>query len=66
MKRQVALLFSIFFVVVMVGAAIMSTSAAAGQITLSYANFPPAPLFHAFRWNAGKLKLKNGPMERSP
>ena len=63
MKRQVALLFSIFFVVVMVGAAIMSTSAAAGQITLSYANFPPAPTFPCVqmeRWKTEIEKRTNG------
>ena len=58
MKRQAVLMVTIFFVMVMVGAASMPGMAAAGSVKLSYANFPPAPTFPCVQMERWKTEVE--------
>jgi TRAP-type C4-dicarboxylate transport system substrate-binding protein len=58
MKRQAVLMVTIFFVMVMVGAAGIPGMAAAGPVKLSYANFPPAPTFPCVQMERWKTEVE--------
>lgn len=63
MKKQAALMVTIFFLLSTFGVVIMPTASTAGPITLSYANFPPPvtfPCVQMERWKTEVEKRTNG------
>ena len=66
MKPKFAMILLAVFVAAVTLSAVGSTSAAAAEITLSYANFPPAPTFPCVqmeRWKKEVEKRTNGKVQ---
>jgi TRAP-type C4-dicarboxylate transport system substrate-binding protein len=58
MKKQLAFLCAVFFVVAIVGTLLTPSMTVAGPIKLSYANFPPAPTFPCVQMERWKTEVE--------
>jgi len=58
MKKNVALLCTMFFIATVIGTFLMPTLTVAGPIKLSYANFPPAPTFPCVQMERWKTEVE--------